>query len=116
MMYKKITTILFLFLAACSSVPKNADKPIKAEIDNRRTEEEVLAIKPVKSDFKTWIFEQPVKIRLSPSPSSKIISSIDEGGKVNASIFSLGNGWSRIVMKDGTDGFFFGKFAREIAK
>jgi hypothetical protein len=117
MKFKYLTPILLMLAAACSQMPKNAEKPITIKVEKKRTEEEVLSIKPEKDDYKTWIFEQPVKVRVSASPSSKINFAIDEGAKVVASIFSLGNGWSRIILKDGTEGFFFGKtIARELPK
>ena len=117
MKIKYLAPVLLLLAAACSQMPKNAEKPITINVEKKRTEEEVLAIKPEKDDFKNWIFEQPVKVRVSASPSSKINFAIDEGAKLVASIFSLGNGWSRIVLKDGTEGFFFGKtIARELPK
>ena len=113
---KKFSPYLLIFLAACAQVPKNADKSIKANIEKRYSEEELVSTKFEKSELKTWVFEQSVKIRLSSDPSAKILKSIDEGDKVVAVIKSLGNGWSLIELKDGTRGFFFGKFARELPK
>jgi len=117
MKLKYFAPALLVLATACSQMPKNAEKPITINVEKKRTEDEVLAIKPEKDDFKTWIFEQPVKVRVGANPSSKINFGIEEGAKVVASIFSLGNGWSRIILKDGTEGFFFGKtIARELPK
>ncbi len=116
MKFKKFSPYLLIFLAACAQVPKNADVPLKARVEKRYSEDEALYIKFEKNEIKTWVFEQPVKIRLSPNPSAKILESIDEGNKVIAAIKSMGNGWSFIELNNGTRGFFFGKFAREISK
>jgi hypothetical protein len=113
----KVTMVVLALLAGCAQTSKNLEKPTTISVEKKLTEAEVLAIKPETGDFKTWVFSQPVKVRLSADPSAKIQFAIDEGAKLIASIFSLGNGWSRIVLKDGTEGFFFGKtIAREIAR
>ena len=67
-----LTPILLLLAAACSQMPKNAEKPITIKVEKKRTEEEVLSIKPEKDDYKTWIFEQPVKVRVSASHTQRL--------------------------------------------
>jgi hypothetical protein len=77
---------------------------------------EAAAIEVKDTDYKTWLFEQTIKIRVSNSPSSKILGQVEEGDKIKAFIKPVGDGWFRIKLPNGTDGFFFGNFARESKK
>lgn len=110
---RRLALLGFAVLAACTTVPK---EKVEAKYDQRVTASEAAAIEVKDADLKLWLFDQTVKIRLSDSPSAKILKQIDEGAKVKAFVKPLGNGWFRIRLADGTDGFFFGNFAREIAK
>ena len=110
---KRILLPSLLLVAACTTVPK---EKIEAKVDNRMTASEAAAIEVKEIDYKTWQFEQNIKIRVSNSPSSKILGLVEEGDKIKAFIKPIGDGWFRIKLPNGTDGFFFGNFAREVKK
>ncbi len=106
--------VLAVILTGCANLDAAKNKQIKTNVVVKLSEEEAKTVKLEKSDFKSWIFEQPVKIRVGTDPSSKLLATIDEGATVVAAIVSLGNGWNRIAVKDGPEGFYFGKtLARE---
>jgi hypothetical protein len=108
---------LILLLAGCADLEGAKNKKVHSNVEQKMTEGEARTLKVEKSDFKTWIFEQPIKIRVSADPSAKILDKVEEGEKVVAAIKSMGNGWNYIVKKDGVEGFYFGKkLAREISK
>lgn len=109
----RIALLATVLVAACTTVPKGK---IEAKVDQRMTAAEAAKVEVKKDDLKLWLFEQTVKVRLTNSPSAKILKQIDEGAKVKAFVKPLGDGWFRIQLADGTDGFFFGNFAREVAK
>lgn len=114
MTFTRWTALLaLLMVGACSTVPK---EKIETKLDQRMTAAEASAIEVKEDDLKLWLFEQTVKVRLSNSPSSKILKQIDEGARVKAFVMPLGDGWFRIRLADGTDGFFFGSFAREVVQ
>jgi hypothetical protein len=117
MKQKFIFFSLILLLTGCADIDGAKNKKVHSNVEQKMTEGEVRTLKVEKSDFKTWIFEQPIKIRGSADPSAKILASVEEGAKVAAAIKSMGNGWNYIVTKDGVEGFYFGKrLAREISK
>ena len=110
---KRISLLALLLIAACTTVPK---EKIEAKVDKRMTANEAAAIEVKDNDYKAWHFEQTIKIRVSNSPSSKILGQVEEGDKIKAFIKPVGDGWFRIKLPNGTDGFFFGNFAREAKK
>lgn len=112
-MNKRLSLLLVLLLTACATGPQ---KKLEAKVDKRMTAAEAAAVEVKDSDYKTWLFEQTIKIRLSNNPSSKILAQVEEGDKIKAYVKPVGDGWFRIKLPNGTDGFFFGNFAREAKK
>lgn len=110
---RRYALLSLVLVGACTTVPK---EKLEAKYDQRVTATEAAAIEVKDADLKLWLFDQTVKVRLSDSPSAKILRQIDEGAKVKAFVKPLGNGWFRIRLADGTDGFFFGNFAREVPR
>ena len=115
---RTFTALIVFLLVACALESKNINnknltddkikKPISA--DNVRT-------MPVKAeDYKNYIFERTVKIRVTDDPGSNINLQIDEGTTINAFIKDMNNGWVYFKNKEGKEGYYFGKVAREVSK
>ena len=113
---RTFTALIVFLLVACASKNINnknltedkIKKPISA--DNVRT-------MPVKAeDYKNYIFERTVKIRVTDDPGSDILKQIDEGTTINAFIKDMNNGWVYFKNKKGEEGYYFGKVAREVSK
>jgi len=101
-----------LLLVACASKP-----PIVQDSVKKSMTAEAVRVEPVKADdYKNYIFERTVKIRVANDPSSEILYQIDEGSKISAFIKDMNNGWNYFKNKTGVEGFFFGKSAKEVAK
>ena len=107
--------IAFLLVACASKTIMNSNlgqdtikKPISA--DNVRT----MTVKP--EDYKNYIFERTVKVRIADDPGSDILVQIDEGKTINAFIKDMNNGWIYFKNKEGKEGYYFGKVAREVSK
>jgi len=113
---KRISILLLaaFVLTSCADLKGAKNKKVETKVVKKYSEEEAKTVKLEKADYKTWIFEQRVLIRVGTDPSSKIVKAVEEGDSVKAAIVSLGNGWSRISIEDGPEGFYFGKtLARE---
>jgi hypothetical protein len=113
---RTFTALIVFLLVACASKNINnknltedkIKKPISA--DNVRT-------MPVKAeDYKNYIFERTVKVRVTDDPGSNINLQIDEGTTINAFIKDMNNGWVYFKNKEGKEGYYFGKVAREVSK
>jgi len=111
------TYSIALLLVGCASKTINSDSaPVQDSVKKPMTAEAV-RVEPVKADdYKNYIFERTVKIRVANDPSSEILYQIDEGSRITAFIKDMNNGWNYFKNKAGVEGFFFGKSAKEVAK
>jgi hypothetical protein len=115
---RAITTFsIALLLVGCASKTIKSDSaPVQDSVKKSMTAEAV-RVEPVKADdYKNYIFERTVKIRVANDPSSEILYQIDEGSKISAFIKYMNNGWNYFKNKTGVEGFFFGKSAKEVSK
>jgi len=114
----RISTVsISLLLVACASKTIKSDNaPVQDSVKKSMTAEAV-RVEPVKADdYKIYIFERTVKIRVANDPSSEILYQIDEGSRITAFIKDMNNGWNYFKNKTGVEGFFFGKSAKEVSK
>jgi hypothetical protein len=112
---RSFTTLAIIsILGACATKPvtqiQNTDVKKVMSVDEVRT----VSVKA--DDYKNYIFERTVKVRVANDPSSAILVQIDEGSRINAFIQDMNNGWSYFKNKTGVEGYFFGKSAKEVTK
>ena len=100
---------LLILITACASTKPEIN--LKSNIVERKTAEEAMQ-RPIKNEeFKTYLFQRTIKIRINNDASAKITKQIDEGTKVVAFINPLGDGWFYFKSKTGDSGFYFGNAA-----
>ena len=108
------TLAIVAILGACASKPVTQVQ--NTEVKKVLSVDEVRTVSVKSEDYKNYIFERTVKVRVSNDPSSTILVQIDEGSRINAFIQDMNNGWSYFKNKTGVEGYFFGKSAKEVAK
>jgi hypothetical protein len=114
----KVTTLgVTVLLVACASKTIKPDEAVVQDSVKKSMTAEAVRVEPVKpDDYKNYIFERTVKIRVANDPSSEILYQIDEGSRITAFIKDMNNGWNYFKNKAGVEGFFFGKSAKEVSK
>jgi hypothetical protein len=109
---------LLILVTACASTKTDTQKAItlKSNVVERKTAEEVSQRKVKDDEFKNYMFQRTVKIRITNDASAKITKQIDEGTKLLAFIEPLGDGWFYFKNKTGDSGFYFGNAAILVGK
>ena len=115
---KSFVYVLLILITACASTKTDTQKAInlKSNVVERKTPEEVSQRTVKEDEFKNYMFQRTIKIRISNDTSAKITKQIDEGTKLVAFIEPLGDGWFYFKNKTGDSGFYFGNAALLVGK